>query len=436
MRSRGLGRKPIILIVVAVVAIGALVSVGIARAAVSKQTLTADSPLGLYTSNSADREGAIPLHRAQVRGKIYIAATAGSAEVASVAFWIDDPTGQPLRIERVFPYDLSGAGPNGTANALDTTTLGDGDHLIFAEVTLKDKSTLNAWATFTVANAPAAPTATPSPTQSPTPKPTPTVSSTSAAPKPPSGGGKCPLPAYPTPDCTGVPEGKSLSTINGEHVIRKAGTVIDGKRITGDLLIQAPGVTIRNSEILGRVRNTATQSFEITDSTVGPASGCESEPAVAYNNYTAKRVHIRNSGDGFRNEGDNILIEDSYVSLCSNSGDHSDGIQGYKGGGNVVIRHTTIDQRGANKNDVTSPIFFADGSRGATVENNLFIGGGYTVRLYGTGYSFSGNMIVNKSWIWGPADNDCNGIRWSGNKLVEIDSNYRVTKVVGNLNCA
>jgi hypothetical protein len=381
---------------VAAVAAG-LVVVGIARAGVpsGKQTLTAESPLGLYTSTSADRAGATPLHRAVVSGKIHIVATAGTGDVKSVAFWLDNPAGDPLRIERVFPYDYAGGAADGSANAFDTGTVGNGPHLVFAEITLKDDSLLNAWASFTVDNGG---TIGPAPTPSATPVPTPTPSSapTSAAPKP-QGGGKCPLPAYPTAECTGVPAGTKLTTINGEHVIRKAGTVIEGKRITGDLIIQAGDVKIRNSEIHGRVRNIRTESFEITDSTVGPPSGCESEPAVAYNNYVATRVHIRNSGDGFRNEGDNISIQDSYVSLCSNPGDHSDGIQGYHGGGNVTVRHTTFDQSGAGKNDVTSPIFFADGSKGATIQDNLFIGGGYTVRLYGSGYTFTGNMIANKS---------------------------------------
>lgn len=437
-RSRGLGKKPTILIVVAVVLIGALVSVGIARAAVSKRTLTADTPLGLYVSNSADRKDATPLHRATIRGKVYIAATAGSAEVAAVAFWTDEPTGQPARIERAFPYDYSGGAPDGSANAFDTTTLPDGEHVIFAEVTLKDESTLNAWATFTIANGgPApAPSASPSATASPTPKPTPTVSSTSKAPKPPSGGGDCPLPAFPSPDCTGVPSGTKLTTINGDFTASKTGQVIEGKRITGDLRIAASGVKIRNSEIHGEVKNATTQTYEIVNSTVGPPSGCISAAAIGNSHYKAVGVHVRNFSDGFRNEGNDILIQDSFVTLCSKSGDHSDGIQGYKGGSNVVIRHNTIDQRGANRDDVTAPIFFADGSKGAVVEDNMFIGGGYTIRLYGSGYTFSGNVVVDKAWVFGPASNDCGGIRWTNNKLVQIDSDYRVTRVVGTLNCA
>lgn len=437
-RSRGLGKKPTILIVVAVVLIGALVSVGIARAAVSKRTLTADAPLGLYVSNTPDRKNPTPLHRATIRGQVYIAATAGSADVKAVAFWTDSPTGQPARIERAFPYDYSGGAADGKANPFDTTTLPDGEHVIFAEVTLKDESTLNAWATFTVANGAAAPapSASPSASPSPSPSPTPKVSSTSQAAKPPSGGGKCPLPAYPSPSCTGVPSGTKLTTINGDFTANKAGQVIEGKRITGDLRINASGVKIRNSEIHGEVKNATTQTYEITDSTVGPPSGCNTAAAVGNSHYKAIRVHIRNFSDGFRNEGNDILIQDSLVTLCSRSGDHSDGIQGYKGGSNVVVRHNTIDQRGANKEDVTSPIFFSDGSKGAVVEDNMFIGGGYTVRLYGSGYTFANNVVVDKAWLYGPASNDCGGIRWTNNKLVQIDSNYRVTKVIGPLNCA
>ena len=56
--------------------------------------------------------------------------------------------------------------------------------------------------------------------------------------------------------------------------------------------------------------------------------------------------------EGPRVAGSNILIEDNLIgSMCSNSGDHADGIQGYGGGTNIVIRHNTIDLRTAK--DVT-----------------------------------------------------------------------------------
>jgi hypothetical protein len=142
---------------------------------------------------------------------------------------------------------------------------------------------------------------------------------------------------------------------------------------------------------------------------------------------------VRGFSDGFRDSGDNILIQDSFVLLCSAGDDHSDGLQGYRGGSNVVIRHTTIDQREVD--DPTAPIFISDGSDGIVAENNLLAGGSYTLRMYGDGFVAKGNRIVDDSWMFGPADNDCGGIEWSDNKIVRIDKNYKVTKVVRTLGC-
>ena len=58
----------------------------------------------------------------------------------------------------------------------------------------------------------------------------------------------CPLPAYPDANCTGVPAGTTL-TPSGGLTITTAGTVIDGRDITGQVVVNAPNVTIRNSRI-------------------------------------------------------------------------------------------------------------------------------------------------------------------------------------------
>jgi hypothetical protein len=433
VRSRGLGRKPIFLIVAAVLVVGALVGVGIARAAAAPTELTPDSPLGIYTSASADRGNATPLHRQVVRGKIHISVVAGPVQVESVTFWLDNPVGDPVRVERVFPYDFSGGAPDGSSNALDTATLKNGDHVVFAEITLKDGKRLGEFATFKVDNGTGQlePAPKPSPT---TPKPTP--SATTAPPKPSTGGGKCPLPAYPSPDCTGLPAGTDLTTINGDYVASKPGQVIEGKRITGRLAVKAKGVIIRKSELLGGVNNftgSGSYPYTIEDSTVGPASGCYGDFAIGAENFTARRVLIRNSSDGFRVSGDNILIEDSFAKVCTDASNHSDGIQGHNGGNNVVIRHNTIDQRGVT--NATSPIFMADGTVGADVTGNLLMGGGYVVRLHSGSYSFENNAVVQGAWGYGPVYSDCGGIDWSNNKLVQINGDYEVTKTLSALNC-
>ncbi|MEV7009735.1 DUF4082 domain-containing protein [Streptosporangium sp. NPDC051022] len=281
-------------------------------------------------------------------------------------------------------------------------------------------------------------TPTPSPTRT-TPRPTLTPDPTSS---PQPGGGGC---AYPTPACAGVPAGtklseRSLNEDNAAYRVTTPGAVIDGVHIAGDLLIHADGVTVKNSQIDGTVLNAngpKTFRFTIVDSTVGPAKGCESLPAIGQDKYTALRVLVRNHGDGFRAAGDDITIRDSYVKLCSNPGDHSDGIQTYNTGKNLVFDHNTVDQRGVK--DYTAPIFLTDPQIvNVTLTNNLIMGGTYSIQLRnGRGTLIvRGNRLVDKSWDYAAVESDCSKIDWADNSLVTIDSNYRITSIVGPLPCA
>jgi hypothetical protein len=423
------------------VLLATVTTVGVARASVAADPAPAAErlPLGLYVSVREDRHEPAPLNRREVDGNIYV--TLEGKDISAVSFWLDDPSSQSVRVERQWPYDFAGGAPDGTANPLDATRLADGNHVVFAEVLLADGGKASAWAAFRVDNRDAG-GPTPAPTKSPTATPAPATPAPSppASPQPATGASRCPLPAYPTPACTGVPAGTALTTINGNYTATRPGEQVSGKRITGQLLVAAPGVVVRNSEIYGGIRyasgshNERTHTFTISDSTLGAPSGCDQEYAIGHRDYVASRVLVRNFGDAFRNSGNNIVVQDSYARICAERGYHSDGIQGYGGGSNVVVRHNTIDQR--NLPDGTSPIFFSDGSKGALIVDNLLAGGGYTVRMYGSGYVFTGNLVVNESWGYGPADNDCGGITWSGNAIVEIDANYRVISRVGELRCS
>ena len=263
---------------------------------------------------------------------------------------------------------------------------------------------------------------------------------TGALPPGRSGGGRCP--AYPTPSCTGVPGGTKLSdvTLNSGDAYRvtQDGAVLDGMHIPGNLLITAHNVTVRNSQIDGFVTDeyeNVDYSYSIIDSTVGPASGCDSQPGVGEGTFYARGVLIRNHGDGFRDSGNDIEIHDSYVHLCSNPGDHSDGIQSYGAGNNTVLDHNTLDERGVK--DITAPVFLTDQQNNVSVTNNLVAGGTYSIQVRNAGGTVvvQGNRMVDKTWEYEPVDADCGKIQWSGNTIVTIDANYTVTSTVGPLNC-
>ncbi|WP_214103442.1 DUF4082 domain-containing protein [Acrocarpospora catenulata] len=290
------------------------------------------------------------------------------------------------------------------------------------------------------------PTVTPTPTPTPTPTrkvtPTPKVTPTfSASPLPPDTGNRT-CGGFPTPACTGVPSGVQLKKLalnfdGDSYRVTQAGTVLDGVHIPGTLLITADNVTVRNSQIDGQIMGVYAgkrYSFNVSDSTVGPTNRCDTAPGILDAQFTATRVHIRGHGDGFSVSGDNVSVTDSYVKLCSNPGDHSDGIQTVGASKNLTFHHNTVDQRDAPSR--TAPVFLVDPTQGVTVTDNLLIGGTYTLQIRtAPGAIAKNNAIVNNSWTYGPLNVDCRNTSWSGNKLVTIDNNYNVTSTVSQLDC-
>ncbi|GAA4589149.1 hypothetical protein GCM10023194_42670 [Planotetraspora phitsanulokensis] len=240
-----------------------------------------------------------------------------------------------------------------------------------------------------------------------------------------------------------MPPGTKLTPLplneDGIYRVTAAGTVLDSVHIASDLLITAENVTIKNSQIDGSVLDSyadKTYSFTITDSTVGKADDCVTAPGVGDTDYTATRVLVRGHGDGFRASGNNIVIRDSYVHLCSRPGDHSDGIQTYMTGKGLVFQHNTVDQRDAK--DITAPIFITDpGAVDVSVIDNLVMGGTYSIQVKNARGTVvvRGNKLVDKSWVYGPVEADCSTVDWSDNTLVTIDDDYRVTSTVGPLVC-
>lgn len=274
----------------------------------------------------------------------------------------------------------------------------------------------------------------------------------------------CPLPEYPSPRCTGVPSTTELTYLplntEGEYRVTEDNTVLDGVHIPGTLAILANNVTIRNSQIDGTVcsNTTCTGSFTITDSTVGPETGCITSPGVGYANYTAIRVYVRGHDDGFRiSPPGNVTVKDSFATLCyappevaPPDGSHSDGIQAYCAGmscSGLLFDHNTIEARGV---PATSMINLNDPVLSdVTASNNMMAGGGYTVVLQwhsGPAWTVTNNHVINRhgdqypeydSWTWAPfsGEGTCDNQTWSGNSVVEVDRHYSITSNVRDYSC-
>lgn len=299
------------------------------------------------------------------------------------------------------------------------------------------------------------------------------------------GSPSCALPNYPKPNCTGVPAGTSLQTIqpnnppdNDAYIVTTPGAVIDSKHIMGHLIIRADNVVIKNSQIEGDVDNEQSTGsgsilhpYTITDSTV-TAPTCQTAPGLASANYTATRIKILMHDDGFRvSTPGNVTITDSFAKMCWNppslappDGSHSGGLQATCGDGtcyNTVFNHNTIDNSQPNANSgitmqsctglnqgcgTDNPI------SGVTANDNLIFGGGYNIIFWwttGPHYEVHNNRLVNKSAVFDPVDtkNTCSSQNWSGNTLVTVDGytpgqeydwahgTYNVTSTVGPQGC-
>jgi hypothetical protein len=266
--------------------------------------------------------------------------------------------------------------------------------------------------------------------------------------------------AFPTAATVGVPAGWTPAhTTNGDLTITRPGTVLEGELVTGSILVRARDVTIRSSRVYGRIDN---QAFDgggngidyggllIEDTDVGPPTGVGDVPngAIGVSGYTARRVRIHNMPEGFRvakfgNDAvpaadETVDIEDSLVQIERGQCSHNDGLQGFGEPARTIIRHNTIDTRAAGTDCTTAAIFVGNGNPTlVTVQDNLLLGGGYTMRLgpSGTYDHVTGNRIADDSWGFGPVTvASCSRVaEWADNTVVRIDADYGVTSTVRRL---
>jgi hypothetical protein len=203
--------------------------------------------------------------------------------------------------------------------------------------------------------------------------------------------------------------------------------------------------TYRASEFRGQVTHAGAGTLTAEHSTFGPVSGCSSyDNSFTGGNYTVRYSRFNSHvSEGPRDAGNNILVEENFIGpVCSSPGDHADGIQGYYGGTNVVIRHNTIDMRTAAY--VTSPIFIADSSESADVRENLVMGGGYSIRLHDDftpdhgPWVLIGNRIVDQSFSYGAMDDSgtlFTSVTCFDNRLVTIDGAYNIQTIGEDVRC-
>lgn len=254
---------------------------------------------------------------------------------------------------------------------------------------------------------------------------------------------------FPNEATTGVPAGWQPAAVHhGDLWIREAGAVVTDLHVTGMIHVRADDVTIRTTKADGGIWNQESDRAQyhgllIEDSTVGPDTGVSdrTDGIIGTSGYVARRVKIQGVTDGFRVAGDDVLIVDSFVRLSDMPGScpHLDGVQGYGAGDNIVVHGNTIDARGSCS---TAAVFMASASPHIDLQDNLLLGGAYTILLnqyeVPTNFVSTGNRVVLDSYDHGPAkilDSGDLSLTCEDNHLVTVDDDYQVTEELDEIPC-
>jgi hypothetical protein len=228
-------------------------------------------------------------------------------------------------------------------------------------------------------------------TPTPTPTPTPTATAT-PTPTPTAGG-------FPDAASTGVPAGTTL-TPSGALTINTAGTVIDGRDISGQVVVNAPNVTIKNSRIrtnaMFAVENNSTgllvEDSEIANVVQAGHPNCH--VGIGSSDFTVLRTDISGCENGLNIDSPgNVTMQDSYIHdldtvgpsyVFGDSGPHTDGVQIGQSAHNITFSHDTIDPSPGG--GVTSGIIMYVGSSNPNYdihfEGNYIDGRGASYAIY------------------------------------------------------
>lgn len=228
---------------------------------------------------------------------------------------------------------------------------------------------------------------------------------------------------------------KPMASVVGDLVSTKDGEIIDAKNVTGKIIVKHNNVKITNFLTTGVWKDPDKTGLVMEDGKIDGQNVVED--AVRWSDYTARRVEITRTIDGFKGHG-NVLIEDCWVhdlffSTGAGTGaggfSHNDGLQ-VSAGNNVIIRRTRIENTRGNS------AVFVDADQkpisGVTIADNYFNNSGnYMVYVKQSAsapehglpanITITGNIFgkrpdyLDPTWGLMAAEVHANGLVWSNN---------------------
>ena len=221
---------------------------------------------------------------------------------------------------------------------------------------------------------------------------------------------------FPTESTTGVPAGTKLTAYTGPMTITQDGTVIDGKIISGTLIIEAANVVIQNCGVSnvgfwGIDASAATNTTVKNCTIVGPGYEHNADSAIV-GSGTFSGNNISAFENGIRLQDGSSLVTGNYIHDLAAAGadPHYDGIAVQGGQNGVLIENNTVIGRDTSdvfiKNDF-GPI------NNVTVNHNYLIGDPvYAIYVDGrasggpvTNVTISNNLVQKGGYGYYSVDN-------------------------------
>ena len=220
---------------------------------------------------------------------------------------------------------------------------------------------------------------------------------------------------FPNASTTGVPAGTTLTTVNGDFTSSSAGQVIDGLNVTGQIIIDDPGVTVRNCRAMSVAILAQNVTVEYCDF-IGIVNGGSdnSDVGIGSTGATVQFCDLSGTENGFYISAGNCLIQNNYIHDLSYPAPdpHIDGLQ-IDAANNITIEHNNFD---LNIPRITSDIIMPAGTSNITIDNNRLLSSNYAVYLNGTGL-----VVTNNVFGADVAGNNFNTASYSGN--VDLNGN-------------
>lgn len=146
---------------------------------------------------------------------------------------------------------------------------------------------------------------------------------------------------WPGAKNTGPPPGVAFRPYSGPCTITTEGVIIDSARITCDLVIRAPEVTVIRSIMVGRIISAGEGSVRVIDSSVdgGPQ---DTFPTIGQQNVTLVRTDVTGGQHSVQCQL-NCFILDSWLhdQAPPSVGSHQNAFIS-NGGGHFTLRHNTV----------------------------------------------------------------------------------------------